>query len=72
MNFANPHISNLWRSQTGQDGCLETMRPPKGGQGKSVASELQGNLKHFVNSKIGSVTWPLDYVRRVGETTGDK
>ena len=60
MNFANPHTSNLWRSQTGKDGCLKTMRPAKGGQRKSVANELRENLKHFVNSKIGSVKWRLD------------
>ena len=61
-----------WRSQTMQDGCLKSRKPPNIGQRKIVANELWKNLKHFVNSKIGSVPWQLVYVRSVGETRGDK
>ena len=60
-----------WRSQAWQDGCLKLMKPPKGGRRKVVANELRENLKHFVNSEIGSVPWQVDYVKSVGETRGD-
>ena len=60
-----------WRSQAGQDGYLKLMKPPKGGRRKVVANELRENLKHFVNSEIGSVPWQVDYVKSVGETRGD-
>ena len=59
-----------WRSQARQDGCLKLMKPPKEGRRKVVANELRENLKHFVNSEIGSVLWQVDYVKYVGETRG--
>ena len=46
-----------WKSQAGQDGCLKLMKPPKDGWRKVVANERRENLKHFVNSEIGSVPW---------------
>ena len=58
-----------WRSQAGQDGSLKLMKPH--GRRKVVVNELRGNLKHFVNSEIGSVPWQVDYVKSVGETRGD-
>ena len=61
-----------WSSQAGQDGCLKLMKSPRGGRRKIVANELRENLKHLVNSKIGLVTWQLDYVKSVGETRGDR
>ena len=42
------------------------MKTLKGGQRKTVANELGKNLKHFVNSEIGSVPWWLDYVKVLG------
>ena len=60
-----------WRSRAGQDGCLKLMKPLEGGRRKVVANELRENLKHFVNSEIGSVPWQVDYVKSVGETRGD-
>ena len=60
-----------WRSQAEQDGCLKLIKPPKGDRRKVVANELRENLKHFVNSEIGSVPWQVDYVKSVGETRGD-
>ena len=60
-----------WRSQVRQDGCLKLMKPPKGGRRKVVANELPENLKHFVNSKIGSVPWQVDYIKSVGEMRGE-
>ena len=45
------------RLQARQDGCLKLMKPPKGGWRKIVANELRENLKHFVNSEIGSILW---------------
>ena len=44
-----------WRSQTGQDGCIKSMKPPKGARRKIVANELRENWKHFVNNETGSV-----------------
>ena len=49
-----------WRSQARQDGCLKLMKPPKGGRRKVAANELRENLKHFVNSEIGSVPWQVN------------
>ena len=60
-----------WRSQAGQDGYLNLIKPAKGGWRKVVANELRENSKHFVNSEIGSVPWQVDYVKSVGETRGD-
>ena len=60
-----------WRSQAGQDGSLKLMKPQRGGRRKVVVNELRENLKHFVNSEIGSVPWQVDYVKSVGETRGD-
>ena len=60
-----------WRSQARQDDCLKLMQAPKGGRRKVAANELRENLKHFVNSEIGSVPWQVDYVKSVGETRGD-
>ena len=57
--------------QAGQDGWLKLMKPPKGDRRKVVMNELPENLKHFVNSEIGSVLWQVDYVKSVGETRGD-
>ena len=57
-----------WRSQARQDDCLKLMQAPKGGRRKVAANELRENLKHFVNSEIGSVPWQVDYVKSVGET----
>ena len=59
-------------SQTGQDGCLKLMKLPKRWLEKIVVKDLQENLKHFLNSEIGSVLWQLNYLRSVGETRGDK
>ena len=50
---------------------LKVYETPKGGWRKIVANELRENLKHFVNSEIGSVPWQVDYVKSVGETRGD-
>ena len=58
-------------TQAGKDGCLKMMKPPKSGRRKVVAKELRENLKHFVNSEIGSVSWQVDYEKNVGETRGD-
>ena len=58
------------RLKAGQGGCLKLMKPRKGGRRKDVANELQENLKHFVNSAIGSVPWQVGYVKSVGETRG--
>ena len=48
------------------------MKSPKDVRRKVVANKVRENLKHFVNSEIGSVPWQLDYVKGVGETRGDK
>ena len=58
-------------TQAGQDGCLKLMKPPKSGRRKVVSNELRENLKHLVNSEIGSVSWQVDFVKSVGETRGD-
>ena len=56
-----------WRSQIGmQPGSLHQIKPAKGGRRKIEANELRENLKNFLNSEAGSVSWQLDYVRSVG------
>ena len=56
-----------WRSQVGmQSGSLQQIKPAKGGRRKIEANELRENLKNFLNSEAGSVSWQLDYVRSVG------
>ena len=44
-----------WRSQAKQDSFLRLMKSSKDGRRKTVANKLRENLKHFVNSEIGSV-----------------
>ena len=60
-----------WRSQAKQDSFLRLMKSSKDGRRKTVANKLRENLKHFVNSEIGSVPWQVDYVKSVGETRRD-
>ena len=56
-----------WRSQTAENGCFRPIKLPKGGRRKILANELRENLKHFVNSEIGSVPWQIEYVKSVGK-----
>ena len=50
-----------WRSQSGQqDGCLQPIKPIKGGRRKMIANQFRGNLKKFANSDSELGSWRLN------------
>jgi hypothetical protein len=56
-----------WRARVTSDGGLQSIKPMKGGRRKVEATDLRENLKEYVNSEIGSVSWQIEYVRSVGK-----